>query len=1192
MISLIVLGLGMYLINNTTPLPDTSYRVHSSITPVKNYVEDCLMLSSIGPIDKIGRNGGTLVPLRYRSYFGEKYNYLCQNVQGECVNNLLLRQNMEQELSRAIKKNLTECIDLGIFRRQKFEVTDGDMNLSVNIGSEKVSIRLNYPIILKKENTILKIEKYDVEIRKPLGLLYEHAIDIVNSENTIGYFDATEFMQKNGGHITVQKHRPYPDIVYNISLGDYSFLFGLEGDKQHLESTQGCCYNSYDQMCFKDVPQTICENMAGIFDKNNKCICPQIIEPKSTLCDGMECKDCSEHEHGESWCEYDRKAGKGYDYVGTRHYLHSCIDGVEYIEECKDYRDELCTEETVLGKNKAMCRPNRWQDCYKCTSKSCCENLNFRDCQWKEWLTTENKCVPYVPPGFSFWDYEGIDVCSLATQTKECEGFSCPNIWVDDTAAECYMQGDCGNYRNIQDKLTKEGFFNSDLHDKVRDFVYLKDGENEKSTINLGINNRNTAEIVSTVMDSGDNFAKLISVGLNYLDTLSTLSPSDFLDPLKKPEFSVLDIAVCDVWHAPNGGKDCQKCGDSIHPCSEYWCKSLGKQCVFSEEDGFPYCNIAPDDKKGPIITFESVPGHEVRPAVLSLTGKTYHGEEIYPEIAPYELININLKTDKDSVCRMNYLPDLKYLRSPSYYLGNSQFGTNHSLNIRLPGDLKVPTRILDFFNITSMSIFADIFDNPEGFYGTYKNRYESQIATYEKASGKDINDKIEPYLGLVITFIDEASNLVPLYKSLFQKLITEFENGNYYVFIECKDFAGNRNAEDMFIKFSISNEDSKAPEIVGFVPENNSFLTHGKVKVYVNEPAECRFDYEDVPFSQMKQTLSCPTSQYESSSYYGGSYECSGSIAGGVYIRCIDNPQRIFKYPLSVAVGINKTPSVNVTGNKIIARAKSLNPDLVIEVPNNMFELELFVDNMMNCSLDTTAFSNCKKTDKFELGQYSCNAIGYIGSEKKEENTSFTLSLIKENITNTQVTLKQDKMFFNYTSQSLVQGFTMDDSVNIEFLIDKSMTCRYSSLLSGLGGNFVCRKINNQTACNAQLFTNNSYEVMCFGQSLTSASEKTIKCELPRERKQNVNAKSTYYVIKNESLEVTLQVNGSQLIAKTNRVATCGYYQDISLGIIKMQNNGLENHATLELEPGYHTIFVECKDSVSTTSEISFFVE
>ena len=62
----------------------------------------------------------------------------------------------------------------------------------------------------------------------------------------------------------------------------------------------------------------------------------------------------------------------------------------------------------------------------------------------------------------------------------------------------------------------------------------------------------------------------------------------------------------CYPWEPPLGGSDCERCDDdSLHPCSEYRCKSLGASCEFvnegTEHEACIWANR--DDSAPPIMT-------------------------------------------------------------------------------------------------------------------------------------------------------------------------------------------------------------------------------------------------------------------------------------------------------------------------------------------------------------------------------------------------------------------------------------------------------------------------------------------------------------------------------------------------------------------------------------------------------------
>ena len=141
------------------------------------------------------------------------------------------------------------------------------------------------------------------------------------------------------------------------------------------------------------------------------------------ICLGLNCKKEGK-KHGESWCVSDSPKGEGLDTVGSRYYKEVCLFGEVITEPCADFRNEICVEGSFGSFSEAACRVNRWQDCLSQEEQADCENTDTRDCLWVEGfyfsqnsgqiektnndtkkgdLTPDGLCVPYYPPGFSFW---------------------------------------------------------------------------------------------------------------------------------------------------------------------------------------------------------------------------------------------------------------------------------------------------------------------------------------------------------------------------------------------------------------------------------------------------------------------------------------------------------------------------------------------------------------------------------------------------------------------------------------------------------------------------------------------------------------------------------------------------------------------------------------------------------------------
>lgn len=116
-----------------------------------------------------------------------------------------------------------------------------------------------------------------------------------------------------------------------------------------------------------------------------------------------------------------------YNLPGSRYYKYICEAGEVTVEECSDYRNEICAE--IENEGEAACVFNPWRTCFQLGTKSDCEDPSIL-CKWvsgyrwdldvvnekSEHLREEEQgsCVPLIAPGFDFWeaDTSGAGVCA------------------------------------------------------------------------------------------------------------------------------------------------------------------------------------------------------------------------------------------------------------------------------------------------------------------------------------------------------------------------------------------------------------------------------------------------------------------------------------------------------------------------------------------------------------------------------------------------------------------------------------------------------------------------------------------------------------------------------------------------------------------------------------------------------------
>ncbi len=907
----------LYVEGTLKPHIYTGTSLQAQYDSLNAYVDFCLRDAVDGekketsPISRIAKQGGILNNFRdYVEYNPDpkirtyRINVLCREEDNKgCVQNILTKEKMEEELTSNIKYYFLLCLNIKEFENKGYtvEYNQSKLRIGTTIGKDDTSFKLYYPLkIYSPDNreVTLSLEQWFYKVNAPLGRLYDLAIDIVNEEASNGFFDKDAWMLKNNAQIMIEKHRPYPNTVYQLRFGrkdkqnqksllannkpnSLIFQFAIKGIDSagktypDLAPSLGCC-NSQDY-CYRNTEENACSEINGTYENEDSCTCAKKSDFKNITQYISDCsynnKNAAETKrHGSSWCSYDAVAGKAYDYVGSRHYLNTCINGEIITEECRDFREELCTEDIISNPlspveniTKALCRKNRWQDCMQCANKQCCEDINARDCIWKDYLKTDKRCLPYVSPGLRFWenDAQQSKVCSAASQKTEFLGLKTNNAWIDSSAILCYGTGDCGNYRNIENEITRFGFRNTDGVEHK--YVYLADdlinkGIDKKSMITLPIDTITQPQLASEeeLFKPSANYPAAEEIA-NALKTLNSYNPELF-DRYKSDSSKRPALSRCNLWQAPQNTDKCTYCtkdSNSGKVCSEYKCKSLGQECRFTYFSGISQCNSPENiDLVPPEIEIDSALLPENYRYLKTTFGPEsrpwFNGYLVEPEILPHELFTFGIKTSEESICKATYLPESDFNLLPAIWFGDNTYKTSHNISIRLPGKIELPD---NFFRANDLTGLADLAKNP--------------------------------------AFTNRRNNLAVL------KLLDEFKQGNYHLFIRCNDKFGNTNSDEFFIKFNLKSglEDTDAPKVLEIIPQNASVISRNlenlPVKLYVNETAECRASTMNIDFVNMELRFACPTSEYDVSGVAAGSYECAATLpfAERYYIRCADKP-------------------------------------------------------------------------------------------------------------------------------------------------------------------------------------------------------------------------------------------------------------------------------------------------------------
>jgi len=203
--------------------------------PLVDDLNKCIKENADEGIVLIGKQGGTLKPIKYRMYNGNKVNYLCYNIVGDerCSNRMVVLNDMEGELNDYLQFELANCVDTRALAKKLFYKVDIEkLSVDTRILGDNVVVNVKYPITISKGAATLTQEDFSQTINRPLGDLYNTVYDIIDSETTSGQFLQLPYMLAKRGSVEINVDKPYPDKIYilNKKNDNYIFQFAVEGE--------------------------------------------------------------------------------------------------------------------------------------------------------------------------------------------------------------------------------------------------------------------------------------------------------------------------------------------------------------------------------------------------------------------------------------------------------------------------------------------------------------------------------------------------------------------------------------------------------------------------------------------------------------------------------------------------------------------------------------------------------------------------------------------------------------------------------------------------------------------------------------------------------------------------------------------------------------------------------------------------
>ena len=797
------------------------------------------------------------------------YRYLCKHKAGKgCVSELITKGDMIKELNAKIRdQSISRCFNYDIFTDAGFEVETGELAIDSGIVDDSINVKISYPTLIQKGSSVINIPFYTTDVAVPLGRMYDLAIEIVNSEITEGQFNKDEWMDSHGSTIRIKKMRPYPDTLYRLIMlvegqgKEYEFNFALQGEDtvSKLDSKKEPLLFPYCDMndehnCYANVDPLLCVSKGGDSTSNPQSCAEDDSEDDECL--GGVCDDCTNFGKGdgETWCVYDGITGLGYDRVGSRHSQMSCHNGKIYVEECRDYREGLCTE-PVNG--EAVCRPNRWEDCAYQVDRRSCQDDDVRDCYWNADLALQNLngipferrkvpnslCTPQVPPGFKFWLGQGEQVCEMANEVtifrqpifQTIRTIRAPQEWVASSASYCSSMGDCGDGRNfvgVKPEYTlgsfywrSKRFFSSEMEGKGHpiESQTVYGPASYSHDFRLGLRN----DVFNKVYDMFYLTSYPTSVVLTQLLAFQRVANNwKACDAFKcKKTFGgkvpktpledsfkqyIVGGNTCGTWENRNVVNLCGQCSlDPLKTCTEYRCKSLGAGCNYHFDDltGRGRCSDESllIENQGPLTAqfMENSLPEEFNTQEVNFFAKKIH--DIIEPIKPDEGFQFKFNTSRESSCTASILPGQDFNNVfngfGQYLLGACDLGQTcfevidrgkeHIVKINMQNNEAYRQRLNDLLDITTV---LQLFD--------------PNVAQINFGGFTVSKDDFIIFIGSLLNLPEENA------KQFLLDYLLLYDARKNLLFFRCMDSFGKLDVDNIGVLFEIFPQDDEAPTL------------------------------------------------------------------------------------------------------------------------------------------------------------------------------------------------------------------------------------------------------------------------------------------------------------------------------------------------------------------------------------------
>lgn len=205
-ILLVIVLSSVYFKNKISIESEIDEDIYVKARPVKEFVNDCVKEVTLPSIYILADRGGVIYADKDMLRLENKSIAYHLDVNKDISPT---KKEMEEELSELVKNTVIDCVD----ELEKFEEYDferGKIDVRSTINEKNVVIDVNYPIVLKQNNTFFTISDFSIFYPIRLGHVLDIKDEILNNTNSrgdisidlISSFDADVTVFAHNNHVT------------------------------------------------------------------------------------------------------------------------------------------------------------------------------------------------------------------------------------------------------------------------------------------------------------------------------------------------------------------------------------------------------------------------------------------------------------------------------------------------------------------------------------------------------------------------------------------------------------------------------------------------------------------------------------------------------------------------------------------------------------------------------------------------------------------------------------------------------------------------------------------------------------------------------------------------------------------------------------------------------------------------------